>query len=104
MPAVHSRYSFHSSVVQRTTSISLAGISLRLRQSCAAQTAIAFVWRIIFNGDFGLLNYALGLVGISWTSLSPASAERYWVIVTPLALVALPLASTVTTADCVALP
>ncbi len=32
MPVVHSRYSRHSSVVQRTTSISLAGIS-RLRQA-----------------------------------------------------------------------
>jgi len=26
----------------------------------------------------------LGLVGISWTSLAPASAARYWVIVTPI--------------------
>ncbi|GAA3666218.1 carbohydrate ABC transporter permease [Microbacterium marinilacus] len=37
----------------------------------AMPTAIAFVWRIIFNGDFGLVNHALGLVGIDgpyWTS------------------------------------
>ena len=30
----------------------------------AMPTAIAMVWRIIFNGDFGVLNYVLGLVGI----------------------------------------
>jgi multiple sugar transport system permease protein len=30
----------------------------------AMPTAVAMVWRVIFNGDFGLLNHALGLVGI----------------------------------------
>jgi multiple sugar transport system permease protein len=30
----------------------------------AMPTAVAMVWRVIFNGDFGLINHALGLVGI----------------------------------------
>lgn len=30
----------------------------------AMPTAIAFVWRIIFNGDFGLVNYVLSFFGI----------------------------------------
>jgi multiple sugar transport system permease protein len=30
----------------------------------AMPAAIALVWRIIFNGDFGILNWALSLVGI----------------------------------------
>jgi multiple sugar transport system permease protein len=30
----------------------------------AMPTAVAMVWRVIFNGDFGLLNHALALVGI----------------------------------------
>jgi len=37
----------------------------------AMPTAVAMVWRIIFNGDFGILNYALSLVGIDgpyWVS------------------------------------
>jgi multiple sugar transport system permease protein len=37
----------------------------------AMPTAVAMVWRIIFNGDFGILNYTLSLVGIDgpyWTS------------------------------------
>ncbi|MGW8564675.1 carbohydrate ABC transporter permease [Isoptericola sp. NPDC055881] len=37
----------------------------------AMPTAVAMVWRLIFNGDFGILNWALGLVGIdgpAWTS------------------------------------
>ena len=37
----------------------------------AMPTAIAFVWRIIFNGDFGLVNYVLGFFGIEgpyWVS------------------------------------
>ena len=37
----------------------------------AMPTAVAMVWRIIFNGDFGILNYALSFVGIDgpyWTS------------------------------------
>ena len=37
----------------------------------AMPTAVAMVWRIIFNGDFGVLNWTLSLVGIDgpyWTS------------------------------------
>ncbi|SEE58022.1 carbohydrate ABC transporter permease [Jiangella alba] len=37
----------------------------------AMPTAVAMVWRIIYNGDFGVLNWALDLVGIEgrhWTS------------------------------------
>ena len=37
----------------------------------AMPTAVAMVWRIIFNGDFGLVNQALAAVGIDgpyWTS------------------------------------
>jgi len=37
----------------------------------AMPTAVAMVWRLIFNGDFGVLNWLLGLVGIdgpAWTS------------------------------------
>ncbi|MCU1404482.1 MAG: sugar transporter permease [Glaciihabitans sp.] len=30
----------------------------------AMPTAVAMVWRVIFNGDFGLVNYVLGFVGI----------------------------------------
>ncbi|WP_425956086.1 carbohydrate ABC transporter permease [Xylanimonas sp. McL0601] len=30
----------------------------------AMPTAVAMVWRMIYNGDFGMLNFALGLVGI----------------------------------------
>jgi multiple sugar transport system permease protein len=30
----------------------------------AMPTAVAMVWRVIFNGDFGLLNHALALVGV----------------------------------------
>ncbi|WP_426625311.1 carbohydrate ABC transporter permease [Leifsonia sp. McL0607] len=30
----------------------------------AMPTAIALVWRMIFNGDFGILNWALSLVGV----------------------------------------
>ena len=42
----------------------------------AMPTAVAIVWRIIFNGDFGVLNYALSLVGIDgpyWIS-TPGTA------------------------------
>ncbi|ABS03649.1 sugar ABC transporter [Kineococcus radiotolerans SRS30216 = ATCC BAA-149] len=42
----------------------------------AMPTAVAMVWRIIFNGDFGILNYVLGLVGIDgpyWIS-TPGAA------------------------------
>lgn len=37
----------------------------------AMPTAVAMVWRMIFNGDFGILNWTLSLVGIDgpyWTS------------------------------------
>ncbi|SIN92790.1 carbohydrate ABC transporter permease [Agromyces cerinus] len=37
----------------------------------AMPAAISMVWRIIYNGDFGILNYALSLIGIdgpSWLS------------------------------------
>jgi multiple sugar transport system permease protein len=37
----------------------------------AMPTAVALVWRMIYNGDFGVLNYMLSLVGIDgpyWTS------------------------------------
>jgi multiple sugar transport system permease protein len=30
----------------------------------AMPTAVAMVWRVIFNGDFGLVNYVLGFAGI----------------------------------------
>lgn len=43
----------------------------------AMPTAIAMVWRIIFNGDFGVLNYLLGRVGIEgpyWIS-TPGAAN-----------------------------
>jgi len=42
----------------------------------AMPTAVAMVWRIIFNGDFGVLNFILGLVGIDgpyWIS-TPGAA------------------------------
>lgn len=45
----------------------------------AMPTAIALVWRIIFNGDFGILNYALSLVGID---------GPYWISTPGFALVA----------------
>jgi len=45
----------------------------------AMPTAIAFIWRIIFNGDFGLLNYLLSFVGID---------GPYWVSTPGFAIVA----------------
>ncbi len=42
----------------------------------AMPTAVAMVWRIIYNGDFGILNYGLRLVGIDgpyWIS-TPGAA------------------------------
>ncbi|MBT0769169.1 sugar ABC transporter permease [Kineosporia sp. J2-2] len=42
----------------------------------AMPTAVAMVWRLIFNGDFGLLNYVLGWFGIDgpyWIS-TPGAA------------------------------
>lgn len=45
----------------------------------AMPTAIAFVWRIIFNGDFGLVNYVLGFFGIQ---------GPYWISTPGFAIVA----------------
>jgi multiple sugar transport system permease protein len=45
----------------------------------AMPTAIAFVWRIIFNGDFGLANYLLRFFGIQ---------GPYWVSTPGFAIVA----------------
>lgn len=45
----------------------------------AMPTAVAMVWRIIFNGDFGILNWVLSLVGID---------GPYWLSTPGLALVA----------------
>jgi multiple sugar transport system permease protein len=45
----------------------------------AMPTAIALVWRIIFNGDFGILNYALSVVGID---------GPYWISTPGFALIA----------------
>ena len=45
----------------------------------AMPTAVAMVWRIIFNGDFGILNYVLSLVGID---------GPYWVSTPGVAIVA----------------
>lgn len=42
----------------------------------AMPTAVAMVWRVIFNGDFGIVNYMLGLIGIDgpyWIS-TPGTA------------------------------
>ncbi|MCU1528028.1 MAG: sugar transporter permease [Frondihabitans sp.] len=45
----------------------------------AMPTAIAMVWRIIFNGDFGILNYLLKFVGIT---------GPYWISTPGYAMVA----------------
>lgn len=45
----------------------------------AMPTAVALVWRIIFNGDFGILNWVLSLVGID---------GPYWISTPGYALVA----------------
>jgi multiple sugar transport system permease protein len=45
----------------------------------AMPAAIALVWRIIFNGDFGILNWALSLVGIR---------GPYWIATPGFALLA----------------
>ncbi|WP_422632008.1 carbohydrate ABC transporter permease [Pseudokineococcus basanitobsidens] len=42
----------------------------------AMPTAVAMVWRVIYNGDFGVLNFVLGLVGVDgpyWIS-TPGAA------------------------------
>ena len=45
----------------------------------AMPTAVAMVWRIIFNGDYGIVNYLLGLVGID---------GPYWISTPVVAIVA----------------
>lgn len=45
----------------------------------AMPAAIALVWRIIFNGDFGIFNWALSLVGIT---------GPYWIATPGFALIA----------------
>jgi multiple sugar transport system permease protein len=45
----------------------------------AMPTAVALVWRIIFNGDFGILNYVLSLVHIK---------GPYWISTPGFALIA----------------
>jgi multiple sugar transport system permease protein len=45
----------------------------------AMPTAIAMVWRIIFNGDFGILNYLLGFAGVD---------GPYWISTPGFAIVA----------------
>lgn len=45
----------------------------------AMPTAVAMVWRLIFNGDFGLLNYGLGFLGID---------GPYWISTPVFAMVA----------------
>lgn len=45
----------------------------------AMPTAVALVWRIIFNGDFGVLNYSLSLIGID---------GPYWISTPGFALLA----------------
>lgn len=48
----------------------------------AMPTAIALVWRMIFNGDFGILNWALSLVGVR---------GAYWLSTPSFALTAVSL-------------
>lgn len=45
----------------------------------AMPTAVAMVWRLIFNGDFGLVNYGLGFLGID---------GPYWISTPVFAMVA----------------
>lgn len=45
----------------------------------AMPTAVAMVWRLIFNGDFGLVNHALGFLGID---------GPYWISTPGFAMVA----------------
>ncbi|PRY14503.1 carbohydrate ABC transporter permease [Kineococcus rhizosphaerae] len=52
----------------------------------AMPTAVAMVWRIIFNGDFGILNWVLGLAGIDgpywistpWASIVAVAVVGLW--------------------------
>jgi multiple sugar transport system permease protein len=49
----------------------------------AMPTAIAMVWRVIFNGDFGILNHGLALVGIEgpyWISTPGAATVAVAVV------------------------
>ncbi|MFP7834270.1 carbohydrate ABC transporter permease [Marisediminicola sp. LYQ134] len=45
----------------------------------AMPTAVAMVWRVIFNGDFGLINYGLGFLGVD---------GPYWISTPVFAMVA----------------
>ena len=38
--------------------------------------AVALVWRMLYNGDFGVINELLGLVGIEGTTGSPTRPRR----------------------------
>lgn len=53
----------------------------------AMPAAVSMVWRIIFNGDFGVINYALSLVGIKgpnwlsteWVALIAVGLVGMWI-------------------------
>ncbi|MFF1572327.1 carbohydrate ABC transporter permease [Leifsonia sp. NPDC058292] len=55
----------------------------------AMPAAVSMVWRIIFNGDFGMLNYVLSLVGIKgpnwlsteWVALIAVGIVGMWISV-----------------------
>ena len=49
----------------------------------AMPSAISMVWRIIYNGNYGVINYALGLVGID----GPNWLSTEWVALFAVALV-----------------
>ena len=53
----------------------------------AMPAAVAMVWRIIFNGDFGIINYTLSLIGITgpnwlsteWFALLSVGLVGVWI-------------------------
>jgi multiple sugar transport system permease protein len=53
----------------------------------AMPAAVSMVWRVIFNGDFGVLNWALSLIGIrgpnwlstEWVSLVAVALVGIWI-------------------------
>lgn len=53
----------------------------------AMPAAVSMVWRIIFNGDFGVINYALSLIGIKgpnwlsteWVALIAVGLVGMWI-------------------------